>query len=356
MKSWLGIWLGTVFCDFFVVRQLESITGYAMLFAGSIFVYFWQNMERPRRMFLNMIEALEATFFLSIFYCMIFRMKRPAVDYNGIFKSPEELAMYGVLMAVVFLVRLDWYLTKSGSFLFCVKTITGGALSLFLVLRSGHAVGSVVFIMLGILYIPNLVRKLYNMARKFWGLFLTIIVAAIFAYACTAVVFIGIKYLPGILGMDLSYRNELYLTGLMGEERELYLMQFPIGLNGVRTKEVEKLPIIWQNYGRRLNLFGHGGECLVFRRVIQPYNGYLDMAYHHGIFILLPYVAYQVMVIALGIKGAVRKRGNLLPLFLGIAYMCFSLCANVEISWGHPLWLCYYLLAGYLGRTETGKT
>lgn len=372
MKSWLGIWLGVILCDLFVVRQTESITGYAMLFAGSIFVYFWQNMERPGRMLLDMMEALEATFFLGIIYCMIFRMKRPAVDYNGIFKSPEELAMYGVLMAAVFLIRLDWFLAgrlavsgrrgesaaRTGDFAFCIKNITGGALSLFLVLRSGHAVGIAIFMMIGIFYIPNLAKKLYNMARKRRALLLGIVMAAVFAYACTAAVFVSIKYFPGILGMDLKYRNELFLTGLMEEERELYLLQYPTGLYGVQTKEPEKLPIIWQNYGRRLNLFGHGGDVTVFRRVIQPYNGYLDMAYHHGIFILLPYVAYQVMVIALGIRFAVRKRGrrNPLPLFLGISYLCFSFCANVEISWGHPLWLCYYLSVGLLGRAEAEKT
>lgn len=358
MKSWLGIWLGVVLCDFFIVRQLESITGYAMLFAGSIFVYFWQNMEKPGRLLLNMLEALEATFFLGILYCMIFRMKRPAVDYNGIFKSPEELAMYGVLMAVVFLVRLDWYLTKSGNFLFCVKTITGGALSLFLVLRSGHAVGIAIVVMIGIFYIPILAKKLYNMARRRRTLMVSIIMASIFAYACTTAVFISIKYFPGILGMDLKYQNELLLTGLMEEEQELYLLQYPTGLSGVQTKEAEKIPIIWQNYGRRLNLFGHGGECVVFRRIIPPYNSYLDMAYHHGIFILLPYAVYQVMVVVLGIRCAVGKKGrrNLFPLFIGIAYLCFSFCANVEIAWGHPLWLCYYLLVGLLGRPEIEKT
>lgn len=356
MKSWLGIWLGVILCDLFLVRQLESVAGYAMLLAGSIFVYFWQNMERPGRLLLNMMEALEDTFFLGILYCIIFRMKQPAVEYNGIFKSPEELAMYAVLMAIVFLTRLDWCLAKTGTCVICIKNITGGALSLFLVLRSGHAVGVAVFIILGILSIPNLVRKLYNMARKRRMLFLNILAAAIIAYACAGVVFIGTKYFPEILGMDLNYRNELFLTGLMGEERELYLMQYPTGLNGVRTKEVEKLPIIWQNYGRRLNLFGHGGECTVFQRQIQPYNGYLDMAYHHGIFILLPYAAYQVMVIVLGIRCAASKKGNFFPLFLGIAYLCFSCCANVEISWGHPLWLCYYLSVGFLGRTGTEKT
>lgn len=366
MKSWLGIWLGVVLCDLFTIRQLESIAGYAMLFAGSIFLYFWQNMERPELLLLNMMQGLEATFFLGIVYCMIFRMKKPAVEYNGGFKSPEELAMYAVLMEIVFLTRMDWFLSgrkdqpvgRTGRFLFCVKVVTGGALSLFLVLRSGHTVGIAIFAVIGIFYIPNLLKKLYNMARKCRILFVDVIAAAILAYAFTGIVFVGIKYIPGILGMDLNYKNELLLTGLMGEERELYRLQYPMDLYGVQTKEAEKLPIIWQNYGRRLNLFGHEGRCIVFRRVIQPYNGYLDMAYRHGIFILLPYVAFQVMVIVLGIRCAVFKRGrsNFFLLFLGTAYLCFSFCANVEISWGHPLWLCYYLSIGLLGKIESEKT
>lgn len=372
MVSWLCIWLCIWLCDFFVIRKLESMAGYSMFLSGSVFLYFWQNMEKPLKMLHNLMEALEITFFLGIIYCMVFRIKQPAINYNGIFKSSEELAMYGILMMVVFLTEMDWLLNgqiaassdkasgggKGEVFASCVKNITGGALALFLVLRSAHVLGIAIFILLGILYIPNMVVKIYGMARKCRILFLDIVVAAIFAYACVCIVFISTKYLPGILGMDIEYENEQLLTELGKEERELYLMQYPDGLDGVKAKDADKLPIIWRNYARRLNLFGHSGNLRIFRREILPYNGYLEMAYYHGIFILLPYIAFQVTVIALGMRCAFRKKGrrNIYMLFLGIAYLCFSFGSNVEILWGHPLWLCYYLSVGCLGGMERKKT
>lgn len=372
MVSWLCIWLCMLLCDFSVIRTLESVTGCAMLLVGSVFVYFWQNMEKPTRMLRNLMEALEITFFLAIVYCMAFRMKQPAIDYNGMFKSPEELAMYAVLMGVVFLTELDWLITdriagtsvqntsgiREGVFASCVKNITGGAIALFLVLRSGHVLGIAAFILLGICYIPNMMMKIYRAARKCRILFLDILVAVIFAYACVCIIFVSTKYFPGILGMDMEYENEMLLTELDDEEQELHLMQYPGSLDGVRTKDNAKLPIIWRAYARRLNLFGHSGSPSIFRREILPYNEYLDMAYHHGIFILLPYAAFQLAVLALGLRCAFRKKGrrNIYILFLGIAYMGFSLGSNVELSWGHPLWLCYYLSVGYLGRLERKKT
>ena len=376
MKSWLFLWLGMILCDFFVKRRLESVAGCAMLLAGSVFGYFWQNMTKPRRLLCDIMESLEITFFLAVLYCMAFRLKQPAVDYNGMFKSPEELAMYAVLMEAVFLTEMDWLVCglaadsrgkpagspKTGGgfsgariFASCVKNITGGALALFFVLRSGHALGIAIFALLAIGYVPFLAATLFRMAAGRRGLLAGMTAAAILAYGCTGIVFVSTKYVPEILGMDVKYKHELLLTELEGEQRNVYLMQFPGSLDGVRTKEIEKLPVIWRNYARRMNLFGHGGWRKVFRRKILPYNSYLDMAYHHGIFILLPYLAFQIAIIAQGVKGVTGKKGrrDFCLLFLGISYLCFAFGANVEISWGHPFWLCYYLAAGYLGRMET---
>lgn len=375
MKSWLILWLGMILCNLFVKRRLESVTGCAMLLAGSIFVYFWQNMAKPRRMLRDIMESLEITFFLAVLYCMAFRLKQPAVDYNGMFKSPEELAMYAVLMEAVFLTEMDGLVCRlaadrgrkpagspgSGSrlsgarvFASCVKNITGGALSLFFVLRSGHALGIAVFALVTIGYIPLMAAKFFRVASRRRGFLAGVAAAAILAYGCTGIIFISIKYVPEILGMDVRYKDELLLTELEGEQRNVYLMQYPGSLDGVRTKEIVKLPVIWRNYARRMNLFGHGGRREVFRRKILPYNGYLDMAYHHGLFILLPYLALQAAMIGLGVRCVTGKKGrrDFWLLFLSISYLCFSFGANVEISWGHPFWLCYYLSAGYLGRME----
>lgn len=356
MVSWLCIWLGMILCDFFVVRKIESVTGYAMLIVGSVFLYFWQNMQRPDRMIRDMMEALEVTFFLSAAYCFFFRGKLPAVDYNGMFRSSEELAMYAVLMAVVFLTELDWALEGQKGFSSYVKNITGGAASLFFLLRSGHLPGILIFLLIGILYIPIFAGKLYRQTAKI-RTFFCIIAAAIVAYACTCILFIGTKYVPQLLGMDVAYEEELLVTWLEGEQREQHLLQNPQSLLGVRSKQLANLPIIWRTYGRRLNLFGHSGGQKVFRRDIAPYSGYLGMAYQQGLFILLPYVLFQVLVVVLGMKCLLQKCSgkNVFLFFLGITYLCFCFCANTERCWGHPLWLCYYLSAGYLGRMEKGK-
>lgn len=367
MKSWLCLWLGVILCDFFVYRQMESIVGYSMLLSGSVFIYFWQNMARPGRMVRNLMSALEITFFLGIIYCVIFRMKLPAIDYNGIFRNPEELAMYGVLMETIFLSDMEgmlrdriagWTMNSAGNagkgiFTACVKNIVGLAASLFFVWRSSHMPGILIFILLGILHAPFLMVNSFRLAKRYRLLFVHILTAAVLALACVSAMFYGIKYVPDMLDMNVIYGKELHLTKLQGEEKKMYLLEHPKSLNGARVKDSEKLPIIWRSYARRLNLFGHGGTEIIFRSAIRPYNAYLDMAYHHGIFILLPYLSFQITMVSMGLYFAFRKKGgrNMFLLSLGIAYVCFSFVANVEVSWGHPLWLCFYLSAGCMVKS-----
>lgn len=368
MKSWLCLWLGVILCDFFVYRQQESIAGVSMLLSGSVFIYFWQNMARPGRMFRNLMEALEITFFLGIVYCVIFRMKLSAIDYNGMFGSPEELAMYGVLMEAVFLSDMEGMLSDKiagwsangagnagkGIFTACVKNIVGLAASLFFVLRSSHMPGILIFILLGVLHAPFLMVKSFRLAKRYRLLFVHMLTATVLAFVCASGMFVGIKYVPEMLDMSVIYGNELHLTKLQGTEKKMYLLEHPKSLNGARAVDSEKLPIIQRSYARRLNLFGHGGTEIIFHLAIRPYNAYLDMAYHHGIFILLPYLAFQITMVSMGLYFALRKKGrrNMFLLSLGIAYICFSFVANVEIPWGHPLWLCFYLSAGCMGKKE----
>ncbi len=360
-KSWLCLWAGVILCDLFVYRSLESVTGYGMLFAGIVFLYFWQNMDRPDRMFYNLMEALEITFFVGIVFCMFFRMKLPAIDYNGMFRNPEELAMYGVLMALVFMSEINGMLddaagrinTKDGIvgkniFAACVKNITGVSAALFFVLRSGHMPGILIFVLSGMCYVLILAVKILKLIKRYRMLMVHIIMATCLAFACVCAIFFSIKYLPETFDLDVTYGNELRLTKLKGSQRRMFLIENPRGLKGTKIKEIRKLPDIWGSYARRLNLIGHGGTEIIYQREIKPYNAYLDMAYHHGIFILLPYVAFQITIVSAGFYLAFRKKGrrNMFPLFLGISYVCFSFCANVEISWGHPLWLCFYLVTG----------
>lgn len=365
--SWLWIWFGMLLCDFFVVKKVESAAGHAMLFSGLVFIFFWQNIRRPERILYDLIASLEITFLIGTLFCMFFRMKKPAIDYHGMFQSAEELSMYGVLMSVVFFTEINWLIEKNfdrsvqrnrkRQFYLCLKNVLGAGASLFFILRSNHMPGIVAYLLISILFTVKALGTINGDFMKCKKLFIDFAVAVVFAYLCVCVIFVSTKYLPGYLNLDLEYEQEVFLTKLTEEDKELFALQYPGSMKHVQTKDKEKLPVIWQNYARRLNLFGHQGELKVFRRKIPAYSGYLSMAYHDGIFILLPYIMFQLTMLSVAIKGIFpgnkRRTASILFLGIGISNLCFAVCSNTEILWGHPLWLCYYLSVGYLGGERT---
>lgn len=358
MVSWLWIWLGMILCDFFVVKEVESAAVYAMILSGLVFIFFWQNTKQPDQILYDLIVSLESTFFIGTLFCMFFRMKKPAIDYHGMFQSSEELSMYAVLMAVVFFTEINWLIDKpvqrnrKREFYLCLKNVSGLGVSLFFVLRSNHMPGIVAYLVISILFIARALKRINGDFTKYRKLFIDFAVAVIFAYLCVCIIFVSTKYLPGYLNLDLEYDQEIFLTKLTGEDKELFAVQYPGSMKHVQTKEKEKLPVIWQNYARRLNLFGHNEELIIFRRKISSYSAYLYMAYYYGIFMLVPYIMFQLTMLSAVIKGNFsenKRTAYMLFLGIGIVYLCFAVCSNTEIPWGHPLWLCYYLSVGYLG-------
>ncbi|MEY8234868.1 hypothetical protein AALA36_03960 [Lachnospiraceae bacterium 66-29] len=363
MVSWLWLWGGMIVCDLFIVKDLQSAAVYAMFFSGTVFVFVWQNMDKPDKMLYDLMASLEITFFIGILYCIFFRMKKPAIDYHGMFRSSEELAMYAVLMEIVFFTKIHWMFDKDlhrleqrnkrREFYCCLKNIFGASASLFFVLRSNHLPGIITYLLISSLFVVISLRKINGDFTKYRKLFLYFAVAVIFAYLGVCVIYVGTKYLPGYLNLDLEYQQEVYLTKLTEEDKKLFALQYPESMKHVQTKEKERLPIIWQNYARRLNLFGHNKDLKVFRQKIPVYSGYLYMAYYYGLFILLPYIMFQLSMLSIVIKGIFsrnkRRTANILYLGVGIAYLSFAVSSNIEIPWGHPLWLCYYLSVGYLG-------
>ncbi len=366
MVSWLWLWGGMIICDLFVVKDLQSAAVYAMFFSGLVFIFVWQNMDKPDKMLYDLMASLEITFFIGIVYCIFFRMKKPAIDYNGMFQSSEELSMYAVLMTVVFFTDINWLIEKSIDrpvqrsrkriFYLCLKNILGAGASLFFLLRSNHIPGIIVSLLIGSLFIVRILRQINGNFTKYRKILIDLAVSVVFAYLCVCFIFISTKYLPGYMNLDLKYEQEVYVTKLSREDKELFALQFPGSMKHVQPKDKDKLPIIWKSYARRLNLFGHDEELKVFRHKIPAYSGYLYMAYYYGIFILLPYIMFQFSMLSMAIKGIFsrnnRRTANILYLGVGIAYLCFAVCSNIEIPWGHPLWLCYNLSAGYLGASR----
>ena len=355
--AWIALWIGTVISDFFARGQIHFV-GYVMIFAAGFFIYRWNRVAHPENVLFAMMEALEIVFGITILICVMFRPKLLAVQYNGIFRDPEDNAMFALLMVVVLGVMMERQMLCNR---FTVKMnicLIELALAAYMVLRAENQTGYVILMLLMLMFAWRIIgyrKQWFEYAKKNIGLLaLTLFLAAGFAGAFH----VGIKYVPEKIGLALTYKEEEKLS----QESEQVLTELSwydakLVEDVVREEEIEK-NIIQTNYLRKLNLYGNGKNMKVFREKVPAYSGYLYMAYRYGIFILVPFVMYQIIVLAAGIRGirtggkpkAVCNKGQRSLLILGIAiiYVGFCLCGNADASLKHPLILCMYLMTGCL--------
>jgi len=375
-QSWLLLWLGTMVSDFFVPKEM-GLAGSMLFFIGTFFMFSWQNMEYPYRMFRDIIDSLEIIFFAGIIYCMLFRTKMPAIDYNGLFRNPEDFSMYAVLMLCMFLDEMDNLLKRDlpekGELYYYIKYITGGAAAFYFVLRCGHLPGLAASVTACAFFFVKQFKNGMLFDRKILKIFGHIGMGISAAALSVSIIHISTKTLPIVLDLEVTYKGEQLLTGVSDEVWEGLLELEPEGLQGVIRKSDMEQFTVWRNYIRRWNLFGHSdGMVRVFRNKVQPYSGYLSISHRYGMFILVPYATCQLFLIffsgkmAYGDKTRAKDktyesltgRGVFLVFLLGISYVIFCVSGNVDMPWGHPFCFCFYAAVGYMGGiigTEKGQ-
>lgn len=365
MVCWLLLWGCMIISDFFVIKRW-GLTGQVMFFAGSFLIFFWQNMQYPRDMLRDLLDALELLFLAGTVYCMLFRMKKPAIDYNGLFRSSEEFSMYGAFMWCMFLAELDNLIKedtglssgikqkKKYTAVSYMKYITGAAVSLYFVLRSNCIAGFAASAIGGILVLFRMLGN-FKQVREYTGKLLKSMGIGVFmAILAVSVVHIATKQLPQFLNLNITYENERLVTGLSDKDYIDYFIMYPEQAEGVKRKQDMEYGTVWKSHIRRWNLFGHSEQPRVFRKRSPAYNGYIAISYGAGLFILVPYIGYQVAILCRTRRNffcskescQTEFQTNFLILLTAIVYICFCLFGNADVVWGHPLWLSFYLIAG----------
>lgn len=356
--SWICLWTGMVISDFFVKKDMGMI-GLAMLFGGGYFLFTWGNMEKREEIMYNMLEALEKTFWVSVAYCMLFREKKLGIYYNGIFRSPEEFSMYAALLLSVFLIRIDMDIRKSvkgEDFLKkYIMHISGGAVAFYFILRSGNIVGNITALILIGLFLKRQIFLLSIPSKEIFRILACFLKGSVLAFLLVCIVHTSTKILPAFFELNVIYEKDKQITGLNDEMKEIFNEIEPGLMDGVRQKDEIETKVVQKNYIRKWNLFGNGKDKLrVFRAYAAPDNGYIYIAYKYGLFLLIPYVIFQICFLGKGARIYWNKKKvkeidiDFLLLMIGIIFTGFCIYGNLEIvTFGHPLWLCYYLGAGY---------
>lgn len=358
--SWIFLWTGIAISDFFVKKDFGML-GIIMVLGGGFFIFVWGNMEKKEQMVYNVLDALEKTFWVAVAYCMLFRVKKPAIHYNGIFCSSEEFSAYAVLMLSVFLLKMDIDIKKGAEWKYarknCIAHVCGGAVAFFFTLRSDEFVGNIVAAILILLFGVKQVSLYSVTLKRQYRLFSYMVQGCVAAILLVVLVHISIKNLPTILELEVSYDKETFITDVDDETIEDLNIFYPGLLDGVKREKDTELRVIWSNYIRKWNLLGNSGNRLkVFRSPVLPDNGYLYVSYKYGLFLLIPYVLYQICLLAEGFRFYVQKKGQrrldgicFWVWMVGILFTGFCIDGNLEfVTFGHPLWLCYYLGTGCL--------
>ncbi|MCI8483828.1 MAG: hypothetical protein HFH41_05765 [Lachnospiraceae bacterium] len=343
--AWIWLWIGTLLVDWFVTSKIKY-HGCVMLLACGCFIFLWNNRKGPESILYEIMQALEIDFIIATIFCMLFRTKKLTIRYNGFFNSSEYFAMYAVLMLAVFLTEIDRMIRRKESLKKYVAYVTGAAVSLYFLLRASNESG---YAAAGGILIIFVIRQILE--RKEWFGQLHIVfrngtIAGLIGILCVCGVHFSTKYLPAFLGTEIEYQHETLISNVSREEMKKFEALQP-GLMKAKSYQDQEYGIKWKNYIRRLGLNGKRGRLMVNRRRTTAYNGYIQMAYQYGFFILLPYVVIQICMIIKGVSFLKRRSTDMWLFMVTTIFVCFCLLGNVENDFWHPLWFCYYIGMGY---------
>lgn len=357
--SWVLLWAGVLASDCFLASHKMSY-GAVVLLACGCFIFVWNNQKNPDTLLFEIMQALEIDFWIAVLYCMLFRTKKLTVRYNGIFLHSEEFAMYAALMLSVFLVESARLFSGKGGLRKSVYYLTGAAISLYFVIRASNESGCIAAGLILFLFVIRQVRR----RREWTGDFMQVVKCGVTAgavgFLCICAVHYATKYLPAFLGTEIEYEEEDFISNVASEEMMAFEELQPGLMEGAVSAQDMEYPMYLKNYLRRIGLIGERGKVKVHRAGVDAYNGYVQMAYQYGIFILIPYFVLQISVVLKGISS-IRGGSKITDMWLfmvTVIFICFCVFGNPEKMFGHPLWFCYYIGIGYWfqgQRTDKGK-
>lgn len=336
--TWFLLWTGVCISDFVVNKSFRWV-GVAFLIGGGFFFFLWNQMEQPKQMRNDMIRGLEWTFPVVLLYCMIFRLRIDGIFYNGFYGEHRDMALYSLIMWIVFLSEIFYYLIYSkakqkGKWLILYSC--GSALSGYLLWQT-HVRGC---LMAGGAALLLFFYMLFRQKRKYEKK--RVIIAAGCCVAVVLTFHFSTAKLPDLWNTNLIYPRERFEINDLVVDKEVWLTKAdPEVVSHIRTVTEVHKKAIWKNYLRKLNLFGNTDRLIVYEKETMAYNGLIEMAYRYGIFILIPYVG----MLLLCLYRAIREGGYLM-LATVLSFDIVLLTQNIEQPFAHPMWIVFYLGMG----------
>lgn len=339
--TWLILWTGVCISDFVVSKYFKFI-GYAFLVGVGFFFFVWNNMEKPKQIRNDMIRGLEWTFPVVLIYCMFFRQKIDGIFYNGIFHERQDMALYVLMMFIVFLSEMFYYMVHSHSNSrekWIILYGVGAVVSSYFLWQTGVRICLVASIVGLILFLHMLQKERRTYKKSVFA------IMAVCSVLAVLVIHNSVINLPRVLQTNIVYEKDCFDTiyeELSSEELEEKVLEHTRSVTEVHKKA------IWKNYIKKMNFFGNENRLLLYGKRTMAYNGFLEMAYRYGIFILIPYIVLLIICFCRAVQ-----EGGYLMMATTLTFGIVMLTQNIEQPFAHPLWIVFYLGMG-IWFTEEG--
>lgn len=351
VTAWLLLWLFVCISDIMQRKQYKFV-GYVFLICVGFFFFTWNQMKNFQKIKWEMYQAFHINFIFVVLYCILFRTKIDGVLYNGPFASRAEFGIYSITATGIFLAGLYKKLEQNEEKLVwhldIIWKIVNLVIAVLFLNYSDTGSCKLAFLSQIMIFGYSMYHGRTKIHIKVKILVRDVIVACCISGIFTVGINLAVSTLPEKLGTEIIYENEKLeikaeisgLEKLQAEKPEYYSK---ISYAGYVNKRE-----IWENYLQKLNLFGHADIMTINQVKTGAYNGWIEMMYRYGLFILLPYILLFISVLA----SAWRRKGELL--YLIVPYMIIMLSQNIEMPFTEPLWILCYLGMGeyFIGKVK----
>lgn len=337
----VALWGVTMFSDLFISKNVPYV-GYMMALCGGFVIFAWQNGEGFQNAFYRLLRGLEWTLPFIVVYCMFFRSKKMGILYNGCFPQRESMSMYALALLIAFL--------ADGRTFICQKKFhwrklfvsgVGASFSVFFLYYSDTLWCNLAAFAIVVIWIVELLYYRSLWKDKVKKLIVTGVVMLLYAL----VLIIGVKYLikelPGSLGTDIIYDNEVQETKLTDEEINAIETEWPGWMTMVTRESNKERKELWRLYVQKLNLIGNQDNIQEEQNYVNPSNGLMQVAYKYGMFILAPYLGFLILSFC-----GIWKQREFLCTAIVLSFVAGIIFEDLEIPYAQPLWFMFYLGMG----------
>lgn len=314
--TWFVIGLIQCVSDF-IVEKRYPFEGYMKLLVFGFLFFVWNNLKEKDSVVKEIVFALKADFIVCVAFCILFRPYTQGINYLGCYTNSNTFGMYLVIILGA-LAQSCWNrLRSSGK----VSKVLGDVILQIVALEllwKSQCRGAMIAWLLGVLGTGILVLLRRKEKEIIYGVKI-VVVCTLLAVPIGTVLDYGLQNVAEKLGtivafeQDETVENDMQmhfgsievhaadLTEKLSESKWIKKIQ-----SGSIEEFSSGRTIIWKDYLRNINLFGHYFRLETNGAGNYAHNEILQHVYNYGIFMFVPYVFLLFYIIKYAWSYSIR--------------------------------------------------